>query len=219
MKVKDFFYNLLEYFVMTVLSVIALPFLVLFLLYRIMIFPFDYYRFKRSPYQRDYPTKYSILGALHNDAAPYTVIKENGLPVEYIKVGEEEDYFHGGFFVYRDVLLSFDEPFDFDMEKEKWFCWWGECDDTDGSEAGKIEIGADLDRAGTTATVEKTKREFLDKLKQAAPEKECTRVVFFYDRKKVLRSAKTEGLKKMLELEDFVVYDKKELGKAIKGIL
>ena len=116
-------------------------------------------------------------------------------------------------------MLSFAEPFVFEKEKGEWLCWWGECDDTDGSETGKIEIGADLDRAGTTATVEETKRYILDELKQAAPEKECTRVVFFYDRKNVLRSAKTEGLKKMLELEDFVIYDKKELGKAIKEIL
>ena len=96
--------------------IIFLPFFLLYLLFKLLSTPFDYIKYKKSRYQKDFPHKYTWLREPHIDNAPYTAIKENELPVEYIKWSE--DYDIGGYFVYKDILLDFTEPFFFDEEKK-----------------------------------------------------------------------------------------------------
>ena len=74
------------------------------LLVKLLMQPFYYIKFKRSPYQQDFPGKYQWPGELHVDHMPYAMIKANSLPVEYIKPAGE--YARSGYFVYKDMILK-----------------------------------------------------------------------------------------------------------------
>lgn len=101
-----------------VMFIIALPFLLVYLLFKLLATPFDYIKYTRSRYQRDFPRKYKWLREPHIDNEAYTAIKEADLPVAYIKW--REDYELHGTFLYKDVVLDFTEPFFFDKKKALW---------------------------------------------------------------------------------------------------
>lgn len=200
MKIKDYFGSILAYFAFTVFFIIFLPFLLLFLIYKFIMTPFDYAKYKRSRYQKDFPKKYTWLSEPHFDNEPYTAIKENDFPVEYIKWSEE--YGFCGYFVYKDILLDFTEPFFFDDEKKLLFYMA----DTKHPEE---------DEEGERFTVEEAKGFILGDFSTNVPNRECKKVVFFYQRKNAERDYKKEGLRAMLELDDFIIYEKGELAGAI----
>lgn len=85
-----------------VMFIIALPFLLVYLLFKLLATPFDYIKYTRSRYQRDFPRKYKWLREPHIDNEAYTAIKEADLPVAYIKW--REDYELHGTFLYKDVV-------------------------------------------------------------------------------------------------------------------
>lgn len=103
--------------IIVIFSIIfVLPIALIYLLFKLFATLFDYIKYKCSQYQRDFPQKYSWLSVPHFDNAVYTAIKENNLPVEYIK--RSGDYNLCGYFVYKDILLDFTEPFFFDKEEK-----------------------------------------------------------------------------------------------------
>lgn len=185
---------------LAILLILCLPFLLVYLLFKILATPFDYVKYKRSRYQKDFPHRYSWLIGRHYDNDAYTAIKENNLPVEYFK--PSNDYHLCGYFVYRDVLLDFTEPLFFD-EEEKVFLRlpeedeWKETDDD------------------ACLTIEDTKALILGNFHDQVPERECHKVVFFYSRKNVERDYMEEGLNAMRKLDGFILYEKGELAKAI----
>lgn len=193
--------------------IIVLPIALIYLLFKLLATPFDYIKYKRSRYQRDFPHKYSWLSEPHRDNAPYTAIKENELPVEYIKWSE--DYNLCGYFVYKDILLDFTEPFFFD-EEGKIFLW---LPDENGSEETSDDETSEVENKDKSLTVEETKELILDGFRNSVSGRECHRIVFFYSRKDVLRNYKEEGLNAMCELDDFIIYEKGELAKAIKDFI
>ena len=193
--------------------IIFLPFFLLYLLFKLLWTPFDYIKYKKSRYQKDFPHKYTWLREPHTDNAPYTAIKENALPVEYIKWSE--DYNLSGYFVYKDILLDFTEPFFFDEEGKIFL----RLPDGNESEETTDDETSEEENSDKCLTVEETKELILDGFRNSVPERECHRIVFFYSRKDVLRDYKEEGLNTMRELDDFIIYEKCELANVIKDFI
>lgn len=193
--------------------IIFLPFFLLYLLFKLLWTPFDYIKYKKSRYQKDFPHKYTWLREPHTDNAPYTAIKENALPVEYIKWSE--DYNLSGYFVYKDILLDFTEPFFFDEEGKIFL----RLPDGNESEETTDDETSEEENSDKCLTVEETKELILYGFRNSVPERECHRIVFFYSRKDVLRDYKEEGLNTMRELDDFIIYEKCELTKVIKDFI
>ncbi len=209
MKIEDGEDIIIRIFVI----IIALPIALIYLLFKLLATPFDYIKYKRSRYQRDFPHKYSWLSEPHFDNDAYTAIKENNLPVEYIKWSE--DYNLCGYFVYKDILLDFTEPFFFHKER-KVFLRLPE--ENESEEAADDETSED-ENSDKSLTVEETKELILDDFRNIVPGRECHRIVFFYSRKDTLRDYEEEGLDAMCKLDDFIIYEKGELAKAIKNFI
>ena len=206
MKIKDGE----DIIIFILILIIILPIAFLYLLFKFFATPFDYIKYKRSRYQKDFPHKYSWLSEPHFDNEAYTAIKENELPVEYIKWSEE--YNLGGYFVYKDILLDFTEPFFFDEEK-KLFFYSLEENETENDEA------EDDDNGDKRLTLEETKELILGQFRDDVPGRECNRIVFFYSRKIAKRDYNEEGLEIMRTLDDFIIYENGELAKAIEDFI
>ena len=193
--------------------IIVLPIALIYMVFKFFATPFDYIKYKRSRYQKDFPHRYSWLKEPHMDNAPYTAIKENELPVEYIKWSE--DYDIGGYFVYKDILFDFTEPFFFDEEGKVFLLL--------SNEKEAVEITDDEtseeENSDKSLTVAEIKELVLDGFHNSVPGRECHRIVFFYSCKNVLRDYKEEGLNVMRELDDFIIYEKGELAKVIKDFI
>ena len=216
MKVKE---NISANLVLTfciLVFILFLPFLLLYLLFKILATPFDYIKYKRSCYQQDFPHKYKWADGIHADNTPYTAIKENNLPVEYIKW--HEDYDMPGYFVHKDIMLIFHEPLFFDEEKGLWLWWPGESETDTTAESDGNEEPIYEDNTDDCFSVEDLKEFLLDDFRNHISGRKCKKVVFFYSRKKVEKLWKA-GLKKMRELDDFVIYEKGQLAQAIQKII
>lgn len=115
MKCKDSFWSqLLVGICLIFILAILIPVGLFFLIFKFITMPFNYYKYRHSQYQKDFPHKFNFLDPFHVDNIPYSIIKENELPVEYIKWSKEYDMY--GYFIYKDILLDFTEPFFFDSE-------------------------------------------------------------------------------------------------------
>ncbi len=211
-KLRDRLENALATVLISGAVIIGLPFILLFLIFQLLMTPVFYIRLKRSRYQQDFPRKYSWPGYLHADDEPYTVIKENNLPVEYFKWSD--DYEMHGHFVYKDILLWFADSFFYDKEKGLLLCWLEgknedltESDETDGNNTDDC------------FTVAGTQAYMLEAFRENVPERECSRVVFFCQRKRVEKVYEEGGLERMRQLDDFVIYEKGELAKAIREFI
>lgn len=217
MKNKDDLYVILVLLGTAIIFIILLPFLLIYLLAgilcKIIMSPFDYIKYKRSHYQKDYPHKYSWWNPFHGDSAFYDEIKKNDLPLEYIKWSE--DYKENGYFVYKDILIDFKELFFFDEEKGAWFMRHAYDDCPDGEQ----EERDDCETEEKILNVEEAKEYMLENFHKNVPARECKRVAVFYCRKHVKEYGKKIGIKKMRETADFVLYEKKELASAIKNYI
>ena len=201
------------FLVFSVVFIIILPFLLVYFLYKLISTPFDYAKYKRSHYQKDFPHKYSWLAIPHIDNEVYTAIKENNLPIEYIKWREEYDL--NGYFLYKDILLVFEEPFFFDKKKGMWLIWPGtSCDE----ESEDIDY-EDYENTDDCLTVDEAKKYIIERFREDVPGRECNRVVLFYSRKNVENNYEEGGLEKMRELEDFIIYENGEFAEAIKKVV
>jgi hypothetical protein len=181
-------------------------------IYKILMTPIDYIRYKKSRYQKDFPHKYKWLSEPHIDNKAYTVVKENGFPVDYIKWSE--NYELGGYFVYKDILLDFSEPFFFDKKKELWLFWprEKEYEETD-------DDAIDEENTDDCLTVEDTRELYLGDFSRDVPDRECRRIVFFYRRDLAEKCYGKEGLEKLCELDDFIIYEKRTLADAIRTFI
>ena len=115
MKFKDAFWSqLLAGIVLVFIFAILIPIGLFFLIFKFITLPFNYYKYRQSQYQKDFPHKFDFLNPFHVDSIPYSIVKENALPIRYIKWSKE--YHMYGYFIYKDILLDFTEPFFFDPE-------------------------------------------------------------------------------------------------------
>ncbi len=204
-------------FVFILFLIPFLPFFLLFLLFKILATPFDYIKYKRSCYQQDFPHKYKWANEPHTDNVPYTAIKKNNLPVEYIKW--HEDYDMLGYFVYQDTMLVFHEPLFFDEKKGLWLWWPGEKEEEPTTEESENEESYDADNTDDCLSVEDLKEFLLDDFRNHVSGRECKKVVFFYSRKKVEKIDGKIALEKMRELDDFIIYKNGQLAEAIQKMI
>ncbi len=192
------------------LLILAVPFLLAFLIFKLIWSPVTYIKYKHSRYQQDFPCRFSWLWDKHIDSEAYAVIKENDLPVAYIKHCGE--YGRGGFFVYKDALLCFSEPVIHDAQKGILYSWIESDKDTDLSENDEENADDDLNVDAVAACM-------LQDLQNERTEHTCGRVVFFFSRQSV-EAGYTEGsLEKMRRVDDFVIYEKGGLAKTIRAFI
>ncbi len=218
MKIKEQISEKLSLIFVVSICIVFLPFFLLYLLFKLFSTPFDYIRYKRSRYQKDFPHKYTWLREPHIDNEAYTAIKENGLPIEYVRLFEDYDI-HGNF-VYKDTLLWFYFSVFFDKDKKQWLWWPGDKNEEDeASSYSYDEDDIDCDNTDDCLSVDELKTFILDEFNNSAKTQECHRVVFFHERQKVERVYGKEALEIMGELDDFIIYEKGELAKAIKDFI
>ena len=216
MKFKDRITLILSYILIILGVIILLPIIVpasfIVLTYQILYTPFGYYKFKTSLYQKDFPTKYKWLDGVHQDNGVYTFIKENHLPIQYLKCYEKYDL--SGLFLYKDTLLDFSEPFLYDDESMVWCVVPGD-DESNEDDTAETET-ADHSDDYEILTVDGWKESQIMEFKKNFPDQICGNIVFFYNRKRILRWYGEEALNKLKDLDGFILYEKGELEKAIQ---
>lgn len=219
MKFKDRITIILSYFLLILGVIILLPIIVpasfIVLIYQILYTPIGYYKFKTSLYQKDFPTEYKWLDGVHQDNDIYTFIKENQLPIQYFKYYEKYDL--SGLFLYKDVLLDFSEPFLYDDESKVW-CVLPEDDESAEDDAAGTET-IDHSNDYEIFTVDGWKESQIMEFKEKFPDLSCNNIVFFYNKKRILRWYDEEALNIMKDLDGFILYEKGELEKAIKDYI
>ena len=210
MKPKKQFRGVVANFFVWFLIIIFSPLLFLLGICSILYIPIDFIKFKRSEYQKDFPRKYKWLCGTHTDNKVYTVVKQNNLPVTYLKF--YEDYELSGDFFYKDVYLNFSYPFFFDEEKDMWLFWHcNENESENGEENEETEINTE-----DCLTEEEEREYILDEIKEHYPDITVTKAVFFYEEKFVIAVYGKRALEKMRQNDSFVIYKKRKLNEAIK---
>lgn len=217
MKIKEASSTALGTVFVSLIFIVFLPFFLLYLLFKLLATPFDYVKYKRSRYVKDFPHRYKWLATPHVDNEPYTAIKENSLPVEYIKW--HEDYEMPGYFVYGDILLNFSEPFFFDKKKGLWLCWQSDKNWEEEEERECEDLIEDEENTDDCLTVEEAQAYVLDEFHTNTAGRECRKVVFFYSKRNVENNYEEGGLEAMQKLDSFIVYEKGELANAIKDFI
>lgn len=195
-----------------VILIIALPFVLLWLLWELIYTPIGYMKFKKSRYQKDFPQKYKWLRTPHTDNEVYTIVKENDLPIDYLKF--YEDYELPGYFLYKDILLVFSEPFFFDEKKELWLFWPNNQDDTDEENEEVLESDEE-ENTDDCLTVEATEQYFIEQFKQNISDRTCNKVIFFYQIKKTEKLYGVGAVEIMRNTDGFILYEKGKLKQAI----
>ena len=209
MKFKDTFGSqLLAGIVLMFIFAILIPVGLFLLIFKFITMPFNYYKYRHSQYQKDFPHKFNFLSPFHVDNIPYSIIKENELPIEYIKWSEEYEMY--GYFIYKDILLDFTEPFSFDPKTNIFrFDFEEEAEET-------TEDEQDIDAVENCLSVEETKAFVLNDFHNNVQERECKQVVFFYSQEKLKKAHGKIALEKMSNLSDFIVYKKDTLLQVLK---
>ena len=200
-----------------VLITLFLPIIILVLLCQLLYTPIGYVRFKRSLYQRDFPRRYSLLCGRHTDDAPYTAVRLRGLPVEYVRGGEGEDYSLPGKFFFGTTELIFAEPLFFDEGRGCWLLW----PETDGEECDNEECddGEGSESTEDCLTVAEARRYCVALAEESYPERGITDAVFFCSLERA-RSFYGKAAAELLSAEEGVVtYRRRELGEAIEKFI
>ena len=226
MKIRECLENVFGCLVVSVLFLVFLPFLLVFFLVKLIMTPYEYIKYRHSRYQKDFPKAYTWMATPHRDDPIYTVIKEENLPIEYIKCYEVYDQI--GFFVFRDLLLCFHEPLFFDADRGVWVSYAEdlcpvETPDEDGetfesleySEGDDPEEDDTLDRLSFEESVDLLLRAF----REHAGGRECSRCVFFYQRNRLEKQYKKAGVESARRLDGMILYEKGEPGAAIREFL
>ena len=199
MKFKDTFWSqLLAGIALIFTFAILIPIGLFLLIFKFITMPFNYFKYRHSQYQKDFPHKFNFLDPLHIDNIPYSIIKENELPIQYIKWSKEYDMY--GYFIYKDILLDFTEPFFFDPETNTF----------------TFNPEEDNDDVEKSLSVEETKAFVLNDFHQNIQECECKQVVFLYSQEKLEKEHGKMAVEKMGELNDFIVYKKDNLHQVLK---
>ena len=214
---RNFFAMVGTVLLVILLFILLLPFMLIYFLYKFITMPIAYIKHKTSRYQKDFPHRFALFGSPHIDSKPYNAIKEAELPVQYFK--SQKDYDSSGFFVYKNVLLDFNERLSFDRESESWV-WTRDEGVSEKGLSDKMTItGAETENIDDSFTVDDLRRSLLDDFNGKSAEYKCDKVIFFYERKQLEKDWGKLALEKTLELDGFVVYEKAELAEAVKEVI
>lgn len=173
MKVKGKLGDIASTALVWILIGLFLPWAGLILVGYLLYWPVEYVKIKRSRYQKDFPRKISFACGVHPDNEVYTIVKENDLPVEYIKWSE--DYDLHGYFVSGDVLLDFTEPLFFDEKKKVWLFWPGNAEEEELAE----DDGDNEDSTDDCLTVDGAKECMLESFRANVGRAESAAALWF----------------------------------------
>lgn len=211
MKFKDKLGKFFCTFLVIVLIIIFIP---LLLICALLYLPIDYIKFKRSRYQKDFPRKYSLFSGVHIDNKIYTLIKENNLPIEYYKC--DGDYDFEGYFLYKDALLNFIEPFCYLKENDEWMYLLNNDEQYVESQQflqGTPEIDEEYEPIG------EAKERFIKDFRENNHEVTCNKVVFFYDAEETEHCYGARAVEKLRELDGIVLYEENALKETIRDYI
>lgn len=214
MRFKSVISNITPNILVCFLLIIFLPFCLLLLIGYILYTPIDYIKFQRSAYQKDFPRKYKWLCGKHVDNNIYTIIKENDLPISYLRF--YDDYELAGDFLYKDIALNFSQPFFYDDKKQVWLFWPHNDGDneTEDTEEGEFE-----DNTDDCMTEEESREYILGQFNEQYPSVACTQMVFFYENKFVKSVYGDLALEKMQQNDSFILYKRGKLKEAIQEFI
>ena len=96
----------------------------------LFLLPFDYIKYKRSPYYKTKRKKYKAYAGSGTNFEIYNEIIKNNLPIKYI-YNPNNDSLESGWFVYGNILIIPNVfSFEYDSETEKWnYCCYIDEDD------------------------------------------------------------------------------------------
>ena len=216
-KIKDQIVEKITLVLVVAIFIIFLPFFLLYLIFKALSTPYDYMRYRKSLYQKDFPHKYTWLREPHVDNEAYTAIKENDLPIEYVRLFE--DYDLPGRFVYKDTLLWFYPSMFFDKDKKQWLWWPGYKNEEESPSYSCEEDDTWCDNTDDCLSIDELKSFIIGEFNNSIKAQECRRVVFLLERKEIERQYGKEAVKIMGELDDFIIYEKGKLANAIKKFI
>ena len=214
MKLKDVSKNNGSTVFACVLIIVFLPLCLLLLVGAILYTPIDYIKFKRSAYQKDFPRKYKWLCGRHVDNKVYSIIKENNLPISYLRF--YEDYELSGDFLYKDTVLNFSQPFFFDEKKEEWLFWPHNKDENEVEDDEDDEVE---DNTDDCLSEEESRKYILEQFNERYPDIVCTKIAFFYEDKYVKGVYGKLALEKMNQNNAFIVFQKGKLKETIQNYI
>ena len=94
MKFKDSFGSqLFAGICLIFIFAILIPIGLFVLIFKFITMPFNYYKYRHSQYQKDFPHKFNFLDPFHIDNIPYSIIKENDLLFDTNLVISEDTIF------------------------------------------------------------------------------------------------------------------------------
>ncbi|MBQ9796773.1 MAG: hypothetical protein IJW50_03530 [Clostridia bacterium] len=221
MKAKPSFGGAVTTVLVWGLIILFLPLCLVLLVVYALYTPIDYIKFKRSAYQKDFPRRYRWLCGRHTDNEVYTIVKENNLPVKYLRC--YEDYELPGNFFYKDVALNFSHPFFFDEKKEAWLFWPHDEAETTDEITDEVEDEAEeeAEEENTDDCLEEIEARavILERMRELYPDVPCTGIVYFYEEKFVTGTYGKRALEKMQQNPAFIIYQKRKLKDAIMRYL
>ncbi len=136
---------------------LAVPLVIMFLL----CIPFDYIKYRSSPYFKNFKEKYSIGITGSINFMLYNAIEQLNLPVKFYKIDS------GGliaYAIYGDIVIIGDVVLSFDDEHGFYISGWVEEDDTERE---------------TFDTLEETAAQYLASANELAGGAACHRAVYF----------------------------------------
>lgn len=116
--------------------------LALFGVCSLFILPFDYIKYKRSPYYKNEHKKYEWFSAQGIHFKIYNEVCENNLPLRFIQHPTVESVECGWFVLGSTLLIPSDFPFDFDAQNQQWACC---CDDEDEDKCVLLSLDEYMD--------------------------------------------------------------------------
>lgn len=204
------------------LCALLFPILLAILLGALIYTPIDYVKFKTSRHRKDFPCKYRWLSGEHADGRVYTVIKEENLPIDYLRPESFDPEFHG-FFLCGNTLMVFSHPLFFEEKSGTWLLWAK--DDDKPTEADEDAASDESPYAGKEENyddclqIPEACEFFAEFFREHFPDRACDRVVFFYERERVTKSHGKHALEILECTDGFVVYSKRHLRDAIVDYL
>ncbi len=100
-------------------TILLLPIFFIMLIVLILQLPIDYIKYKKSRYYKDTREKYEIFEGRSYFFDFYEFVKENNLPIEFIR-NKDDEFGEFGYFFYDKTLVIIDAWACYDQKKGVW---------------------------------------------------------------------------------------------------
>lgn len=135
-----------EWILYVVLSPLAIPLILLWIIGLILYTPIDYIKYKYSLFYKTERKKYSWLITRNINFSFYNIILKNNLPIEFFHNSQsshlgKRGWLESGWFVYDGTLIIFNDYFKFNSDNNKGEWIWGVAQDEDDD----VEDGEESD--------------------------------------------------------------------------